>query len=97
MTQPITKKLEWSEKKNQWLIENRGVSFEDMHKAIKQGCLIKSIDHTNQNRYAGQKILLINYHNYIYAVPSVESPQKLFLKTIYPSRKYTKKYLKPKI
>ena len=45
------------------------------------------------NRYYNQKIFLMNIDNYIYLVPFVENKDEIFLKTIIPSRKYTKKYL----
>jgi len=41
---------------------------------------------------------MVNYEEYIFVVPAVisESGEECFLKTIYPSRKYTQKYLKGK-
>lgn len=36
---------------------------------------------------------VINIDNYVYLVPFIEDQQKYFLKTIFPSRKATKKYL----
>jgi len=44
-------------------------------------------------KYVGQKIFVININNYAYLVPFVEDEEKVFLKTIIPSRKATKKYL----
>ena len=40
-----------------------------------------------------QKILIINIDNYIYAIPFVQNQNERFLKTIIPSRKFTRKYL----
>jgi hypothetical protein len=51
------------------------------------------VQHPNQEKYKGQKIFIINIDNYAYLVPFVESEQEIFLKTIIPSRKATKKYL----
>jgi hypothetical protein len=39
---------------------------------------------------ADQKILLFKISGYIWLVPCVEEYDYLFLKTLYPSRKYTK-------
>ena len=35
--------------------------------------------------------------DYVYAVPYVEDSEKIFLKTVFPSRKYTKLYLKKEV
>jgi len=37
---------------------------------------------------------VIEIENYAYQVPFVETEQEIFLKTIIPSRKFTKKYLR---
>jgi len=39
-------------------------------------------------------MFIINVENYAYLVPFIESQDVIFLKTIIPSRKATKKYLK---
>ena len=47
--------------------------------------------HQNIDRCPNQKIYYININNYIYMVPYiVEDKDKIFLKTIIPSRKCTK-------
>lgn len=48
----------------------------------------------NVERYPDQKIFIIAFGKYAYSVPFIEDEEKIFLKTIYPSRKFTKKYLK---
>jgi len=88
------KYVEWSTEKNTLLLQNRKISFEDVLSAISSGGLIKTIAHPNQNKYNGQQIFVINIKKYIYLVPFVETEQKIFLKTIIPSRKATKKYLR---
>ncbi len=40
--------------------------------------------------------MVFNINNYIYLVPYVETKDEIFLKTIVPSRKATKKYLENK-
>jgi len=52
------------------------------------------LEHPNKIKYGNQKIFVIEYNNYAYLVPFVEDEQKIFLKTIIPSRKATKKYLR---
>jgi hypothetical protein len=39
-------------------------------------------------------IFIVDVRDYAYIVPFVEDEEKYFLKTIYPSREATKKYLK---
>jgi uncharacterized DUF497 family protein len=83
----------WDKEKNLLLKETRGISFEQIVVYIEQGNLIDVIKHPNKDKYNHQKILIINIDNYIYTVPFVENENERFLKTIIPSRKFTKKYL----
>jgi hypothetical protein len=83
----------WNNEKNILLKKNRKISFEKVVVYIEQGFLIDIIKHPNSEKYSNQKILLVNIENYIYAIPFVENKDERFLKTIIPSRKYTKKYL----
>lgn len=41
----------------------------------------------------GQRILVVNVEGYVCLVPFVESDDALFLKTVIPSRKMTKRHL----
>jgi len=83
----------WNKLKNLLLKETRGISFEQVVMHIEQGNLVDIIQHPNSEKYSNQKILIVNINNYICLVPFVENDNKRFLKTIIPSRKYTKKYL----
>jgi uncharacterized DUF497 family protein len=87
------KRLDWNEAKNAWLKIRRGISFEDIQTAIDEGNLLDDLSHPNQRSYEGQRILVVVIENYVFLVPFVEDRDKIFLKTIYPSRKFTKKYL----
>ena len=59
---------------------------------ILSGDILETIDHPNQQRYPGQQVHVIAIEDYVYLVPFVESEEEVFLKTIIPSRKATKKY-----
>jgi len=83
----------WNIEKNLLLKDTRGISFEQIVLHIEQGDLMDIIEHPNDKKYSHQKILIVNINNYIYAVPFVENQNERFLKTIIPSRKFTKKYL----
>jgi uncharacterized DUF497 family protein len=85
------KYFDWDESKNEWLIKNRGVSFELCLVYIQRGDILEILE--NHEPYEHQKIFIINIEGYVYQVPYVEDEEKIFLKTIYPSRKATKKYL----
>ncbi len=87
------KYLDWDEVKNQQLKGSRGISFEEVVLAISEGNLLGIIEHTNKERYRNQQIFIVNIEDYIYLVPFIEDSDKYFLKTIFPSRKMTKKYL----
>ncbi|MCF6766653.1 DUF4258 domain-containing protein [Thiotrichales bacterium 19S3-7] len=90
----LNKPLAWSDEKNEVLIKERGIGFEQVREKIINGDIVDVIDHPNQKDYSHQKILLINFDDYIYAVPYVEDKQHIFLKTIFPTRKLTKQKLK---
>ncbi|MEQ1635890.1 MAG: toxin [Methylococcales bacterium] len=70
----------------------RGVSFEAVLFAIQSGALLDDIVHPNIDKYSNQKVFVVNIADYAYLVPYVETTEEIFLKTIIPSRKATKKY-----
>jgi len=84
---------DWNEQKNQEIKQERGVSFEEVVLALESKQLLITITRPNQNRYPGQRIFIVNIDHYAYLVPFVEDEIKVFLKTIIPSRKATKKYI----
>jgi uncharacterized DUF497 family protein len=89
------KVLRWDNEKNEWLKHNRGVCFEEVVLLIERGDIIETIEHPNQDIYPGQKIAIVRIEDYAYLVPYVREGDEIFLKTIIPSRKATKKYVRP--
>ncbi|MBU1153780.1 BrnT family toxin [bacterium] len=87
-------KYEWNSEKNEWLKEERNISFEQIIFHLLQGDLWKVADHPEQEKYPRQKIYFVLMDNYIYLVPYVKEGEQVFLKTIIPSRKATKDYQK---
>lgn len=83
----------WSSGKNQQLIVDRGMSFEEVVFSILNGGLLDDIAHPNTADYPNQRIFVIQIHDYASLVPYVESQDEIFLKTIIPSRKFTRIYL----
>lgn len=80
--------------KNAWLIRERGVSFEQIIALIEGGKLIQVLEHPDKKRYPGQLLYEIDVNGYVHVVPVVRQGRILFLKTIYPSRKATRKHMK---
>jgi hypothetical protein len=81
------KEIKWNLLKNERLKSTRGVSFEDIIRA-------KLIDVKKHQSKKNQYIMLFEYKRYIWVVPYVFEKDYIFLKTLFPSRKYTKEYLK---
>ncbi len=90
------KSINWNADKNQLLVKERGISFEDVLFALQTGRLHDDLKHPNQSQYPHQRMLVVEVDEYAYLVPYVEHDDELFLKTIIPSRKATKQYLKEK-
>ena len=87
------KRFNWNDEKNMKLIEERGVSFERVVILISRGKILYIAFHPYQEKYPGQSIFILDIDDYCYLVPFVEDDNEVFLKTIIPSRKATRKYL----
>jgi len=86
----------WNEEKNIDLKKRRNISFEEIILCIYEGKVVTVMEHPNKEKYPHQYLYLIDYKNYIYVVPFLinENEKEIFLKTIYPSREYTKHFLR---
>jgi hypothetical protein len=83
----------FSPEKNLKLIDERNISFEEIIAAIKDNQIVDILEHSNLEKYGGQKIYVICIKEYVYLVPFViDADGNIFLKTIIPSRKAKKKY-----
>lgn len=87
------KYFDWDESKNKQLKESRNISFEEIILALSNNQLLDLLVHPNKEKYPNQKLFVVELFDYVYVVPFVEDKDKYFLKTIYPSREATKKYL----
>ena len=85
--------FDWSDEKNEWLSQVRGITFEDVVYHLTHDGLLDTIEHPNQEQYPGQRLFIITIEEYACVVPFVEEEGVIFLKTIIPSRKMTKLYL----
>jgi uncharacterized DUF497 family protein len=88
------KYFDWDSLKNARLKDERGVSFEEVLTALEEGRLLDDQKHPNEDKYHHQKVFVVEINSYAYLIPYVEDETKIFLKTIIPSRKATKEYLK---
>ena len=87
-------RYEFSPEKNQSLINERTISFEEIIAAIESEAILDVLNHPNIKKYPHQKMYVINIRNYVYVVPFViKDTETIFLKTIFPHRKLTKYYL----
>lgn len=90
------KYFSWNDEKNERLKRERGVSFEEVIFYIERDELLDIVEHPKQEKYKGQRMFIVNIEDYAYLVPFIETEEEVFLKTIIPSRKATKKYLRRK-
>ena len=88
------KTFSWNGEKNTLLKAERQISFEEIVLYIEMGYLLDVLEHSNQEKYKGQRVFVMQVDEYAYLVPFVETEDEVFLKTIVPSRKATRKYLK---
>ena len=87
------KNFDWNDEKNILLQKKRNISFEEIIIEIESGHLLDRIKHPNWEKYPEQMIFYVQKEDYVYAVPFVEDDNSIFLKTIIPDRRATKKYL----
>jgi hypothetical protein len=69
----------------------RGISFEQVVALIESSRLIQVLEHPNAERYPNQLLYEVEVDGYVHVVPGVRGGRILFLKTIYPSRKATRR------
>ena len=84
------KEIKWNLLKSERLKKTRGVSFEEI-----LGTKLIAVKRNPKRKK--QKIMLFLYKKYVWVVPFVENDKEIFLKTLFPSRQYTKLYKEGKI
>lgn len=86
--------FEFEQEKSELLKNTRGISFEEIIALMDEQHILDVIEHPNKGKYGHQKIFVMLIDDYVYLVPFVKQGNKFFLKTIIPSRKARKAYLK---
>ena len=84
----------WDRQKNEQLQAERGISFEQIVLHIERGDVLDVFTHPNKEKYPNQQVIVVEVNGYACLVPFVDSPEGRFLKTIIPSRKATRDYLR---
>jgi uncharacterized DUF497 family protein len=88
------KPFRWNHEKNEQLKAERNMSFEEIVLAIEADGLLDIVAHSNLGKYPHQRMFVVAVEQYVYLVPFVEVSEYYFLKTVIPSRKATRDYLK---
>ena len=83
------KYLNWNSEKNEILKRERGITFEEIAYLIESGQIIGIEENPGRSN---QKMYILEIEDYAFIVPFVENDKEIFLKTAFPSRKYTKRY-----
>ena len=84
------KSIIWDKEKNEKLILERDVSFDDISQMIMDGSYLDIIENPVRE---GQMYFVMSIDDYTWIVPFVvDNDDNIVLKTAYPSRKYHKKY-----
>jgi hypothetical protein len=86
--------FDWSDEKNALLERDRGICFEEIIVHINNGRIRDIIRHPNRDRYPGRNNIVIDIDGYVWLVPYTKNKGRRFLKTIIPSRKATRGYLR---
>jgi len=84
--------FDYSAAKNLQLLRGRGIGFEEMIFHIKNN-LLDVVMHPNRVKFPHQEVFVIDVEGYVYLVPFLRQEARFFLKTLYPSRKFTKLYM----
>lgn len=77
--------IRWDEGKNEWLKRNRGLSFQE----AVLGEFVGLVKHPVRRK---QWLYLVKVDGYVWVAPCVADGSGWFLKTLFPSRKYTRKF-----
>ncbi|MBN2000043.1 BrnT family toxin [candidate division KSB1 bacterium] len=80
----------WDQNKNEWLILNRGISFDEIADRILGGDYLEILENPTRDE---QLYFIMKIKNYIWVVPFIlNEHDQIVLKTAFPSRKFHTKY-----
>ena len=87
------KRFIWNEEKNRQLKSDRGISFEMIVSQIEAGRILDIVRNPNRTKCGDQMMFIVELDGYAFLVPFGEDEYEIFLITVIPSRKATKRYL----
>jgi len=80
----------WDKEKNDWLLVNRNISFEEISEKIINKEYLDIIENPAKEN---QQCFVIKIKEYIWIIPFIiDRESNIVLKTAFPSRKYNKRY-----
>jgi len=80
----------WDDGKNEWLLINRGISFEEIAEIILNKKYLELLENPTREN---QQYFILEIRNYTWVVPFIiNEKEQIILKTAFPSRKFHKKY-----
>lgn len=82
----MSKIVTWNDEKNELIKQTRWVGFED----VLTSEIIDDLEHPNKDKYPNQRIMIVNIWWYPYICPYIEDKNTIFLKTLFPDRRYKK-------
>ena len=86
-------KIYWDATKNTQIKSKRGIGFEEIESLLLSNAPFFIEDHPDNTKYPHQKIIYIQQDDYMIAIPCVKHEDGYFCKTLFPSRKATKRFL----
>ena len=79
---------DYNDEKNELLFNTRGITFYQVIEAIERDGILLDFDNPRQDRYPGQKIMVVSMNDYTYCVPYLIDEDRIFMKTVYPDRRF---------
>lgn len=89
---PIVPEFVWDEAKNELLLRQRGISFEDIKYCLTIRDVLDDIEHPDQERYPGQRLYIVRMNKSAWVVPYRRTTRYVFLYIAYPCEKFTRIY-----
>jgi len=84
-------RITWDEQKNEWLRNQRNISFEVVCEMIESGQILDVLENPG-SKYPHQGVFVLSIDDYTWLVPFFDTGNEIKLITAYPSRKAHKKY-----
>jgi uncharacterized DUF497 family protein len=81
----------WDPQKQERLKRERGIDLDEIKGLIENDCYFEILENPSN---PGQFLIPLEYKSYVHVVIVKIEPEKIIIKTCYPSRKARKKYIR---